>query len=143
MSWSRVQTSIALATSRHSSTSRNCPSMSVAMCLTPLINILGLSPPLIAMIRLAMFFARSPMRSISLATQDANDLPKIVGDRLTPRNRLDRPFLDVVLHGIDRGIGGNYPLCATGIASRQRFDRLGNLSLRQPAHLGDCAREFL
>ena len=44
---------------------------------------------------------------------------------------------------IDRGIGGNYPLCATGIASGQRFDRLGNLSLRQPAHLGDCAREFL
>jgi len=48
-----------------------------------------------------------------------------------------------MLHGIDRGIGGNYPLCATGVGPRQRLDRLGNLSLRQPTHLGDCAREFL
>jgi hypothetical protein len=48
-----------------------------------------------------------------------------------------------VLHGIDRRIGGNYALCATGIASRQRLDRLGNLSLRQPTHLCDCSREFL
>jgi hypothetical protein len=33
--------------------------------------------------------------------QDPDDLPKVIGYRLTPRNGLDRPFLDVVLHGID------------------------------------------
>jgi hypothetical protein len=75
--------------------------------------------------------------------QDPNDLSKVIRYRLAPRNGLDRSFLDVVLHGIDRRIGGNYALCATGIASRQRLDRLGNLSLRQPTHLCDCSREFL
>ena len=75
--------------------------------------------------------------------QDPNDLPKVIGYRLTPRNGLDCPFLDVVLHGIDRRIGGDYPPCTTCIASRQRLDRFGNLSLRQAAHLRDCPREFL
>ena len=74
--------------------------------------------------------------------QDADNLPKVAGYRLTPRNDLDRSLLDVALHAIDRGVGADDALRATAIARRQSCDRLGNLPLGQPAHLCDCPREF-
>ena len=75
--------------------------------------------------------------------QDADNLPKVASDRLPPCNGLNRPFLNVALHGIDRRVGGDDPLCKTAVARRQCLDRFGNLPLGQPTHLGDCPREFL
>jgi hypothetical protein len=75
--------------------------------------------------------------------QDPNDLPKVTGYRLPTCNGLNCPFLNVALHDVDRHIGSNYPLCATAVAHRQRFDRLGNLPFGQPTHLCDYPREFL
>jgi hypothetical protein len=74
--------------------------------------------------------------------QDPDNLPKVTGDRLPACNGLNRPFLDVALHGIDCRVGGDNALCRTAFARRQRLDRLGNLPLGQTAHLGDCPREF-
>src|SRR5262245_56826670 len=75
--------------------------------------------------------------------QDPDNLPKVTGYRLPTRNSLNRPFLNVALHGIDCRVGDDYPLCRTAFARRLRLDRFGNLLLGQPTHLGDCPREFL
>src|SRR5262249_6934532 len=126
------------------------------MCLTPRIDLGGISSPLISTIRLPIFFAKTPMRSSSLSLrkiadalelisnpQDPNDLPKVHGYRLTPYNGFTRPFLNVVLHDIDCRVRSNYPPRATAVARRQHLDRFRNLLLGKPAHLRDCPREFL
>ena len=73
----------------------------------------------------------------------ADDLAQIDGHRLPPGNREDRFFLDLMLHGVDGGIGGNHVFREIHIALHQRADGIRNLPLREPAHLGDLAHEFL
>ena len=48
----------------------------------------------------------------------AHDLAQIDGHRLPPGNREDRLFLDVMLHRVDGGIGGDDSLREIGIAVR-------------------------
>src|SRR5262249_30023311 len=75
--------------------------------------------------------------------QDPDNLPKVASDWLPACNGFNRPFLDIALHGVDCRVGGDDALCRSAFARRQRLDRLGNLPLGQPAHLGDCPPELL
>ena len=73
----------------------------------------------------------------------ANDLAQIDRHRLPPRDREDRFFLDVMLHGVDRRIRGNHTFGEIGIAIGQGLEGIGNLPLGEPAHLGDFAGDLL
>ncbi len=68
-----------------------------------------------------MFLARSPIRSISVATRD----------------RQHGAFLDITLHLVDFGIGPDDTQAELDVAPHQRVDRIGDLAFRKPAHLGD------
>ena len=73
----------------------------------------------------------------------ADDLAQIDGHRLPPRDGEDRFFLDLVLHRVDRRIGGDHALGKLRVALDQRLGRVGDLPLGKSAHLGDLARDLL
>ena len=63
--------------------------------------------------------------------------------RLPPRDGEDGLFLDFALQRVDRGIHGDDALAQLDVALDQRLHGIGDLPLRQPAHLGDLAGDFL
>jgi hypothetical protein len=66
-----------------------------------------------------------------------------ISRKSTARNRQDRLFLDLMLHGVDHGIRANHTFREIGIALDQGPGGIRDLPFRKPAHLGDLARELL
>ena len=73
----------------------------------------------------------------------ADDLAQVDRHRLPPRDGEDGLLLDFALHRVDRGIGGDHPLAEFDVAIDQGADGIGDLPLREPAHLGDFAGDLL
>src|SRR5579863_9406419 len=63
--------------------------------------------------------------------------------RLPSRDGEDGLFLDLALQRVDRGIHRDHALAQFDVAVDQGLHGIGNLPLREPAHLGDLAGDFL
>ncbi len=73
----------------------------------------------------------------------ADDVAQVDRHRLAPRDGEDRLLLDLALQEVDLGVLGDDALGQVGIVPVQRIDGVADLALRQTAHLGDHARQFL
>ena len=73
----------------------------------------------------------------------ADDLAQVDGHRLPPRDGEDGFFLDLALQGVDRRIHGDDALAELDVAIDQGLDGIGDLPLRESAHLGDLAGDLL
>ena len=101
------------------------------MCLRPDISGLGCDSPAMASARLAMFLARSPMRSRSPAMLSArHDLAQVVGHRLAPGDHRDDLLLDLALELIDR-------------RGRLAMTSSASLGSRRSSASNDCAEQLL
>jgi hypothetical protein len=75
--------------------------------------------------------------------QDCDRLPQVDSNRVPSRNQRHDRFVDLSLHLVDRGIGGNHPPSPLLIAFTQGLDRFQNLPFDKTAHFRDPARESL
>ncbi len=114
------------------------------MCSTPRITFAGGKSPWSAITRLAMFLARSPIRSRSLDTRIAATISRrstAIGWR--------RAMVRIAFSSISRcrlsmaRSERDHALRQRGVALGERVDRVGDLLLGEAAHLGDHAGELL
>jgi hypothetical protein len=75
--------------------------------------------------------------------QDCDRLPQVDGNGVPSRNQRHDRFVDLSLHLVDRGIGGNHPPSPLLIAFTQGLDRFQDLPFDKTAHFRDPARESL
>jgi len=93
-----------------------------------------------AMMRLPMFLCEIAYAlDLVCNPQDPNNLPKVIGDRLTPGDGPQWPFPQYYAAWHRSSQSAAIMRCARApSARRQCLDRLGNLALGQSSHLRDC-----
>ena len=74
--------------------------------------------------------------------QHGDQRPQIERHRLAQRNRRHGLFLDLPQHAVDGSIERDNAARQADVVPRQRVDRVGDLLLRQAAHLGDHLRQL-
>ena len=74
--------------------------------------------------------------------QHGDERPQVERHRLAQRNRRHSLFFDLPQHAVDGFIERDDAARQGDVVARQRVDRIGDLLLRQSAHLGDHLREL-